>query len=169
LVYEENANPAKEGRLILLDPVYDQSTSTWTLAQVAETKTIGAVNDIAIIHEFLAYAAASKVAILKFEDDVLTELSTFSSTFIAQSLFTAPPSKHQAEEKLIVGDGMRSVLMLEIDDESGMIYGDDRDMATHQVVALAGIKDRGQGLVVADVCLISASASTLTYRVHPIS
>jgi DNA damage-binding protein 1 len=64
---------------------------------------------------------------------------------------------------------MRSVLMLEIDDESGMIYGDDRDMATHQVVALAGIKDRGQGLVVADVCLISASASTLTYRVHPIS
>jgi DNA damage-binding protein 1 len=168
LVYEENTNPAKEGRLILLDPVYDQSTATWTLTQVAETKTIGAVNDIAIIHEFLAYAAASKVAILKYEDDVLTELSTFSSTFIAQSLFTAPPSKHQAEEKLIVGDGMRSVLMLEIDDESGMIYGDDRDMATHQVVALAGIKDRGQGLVVADVSLNSASANTLTYRVHPI-
>jgi hypothetical protein len=46
---------------------------------------------------------------------------------------------------------MRSVLMLEVDDESGMIYGDDRDMATHQVVALAGIKDRGQGVVVADV------------------
>jgi DNA damage-binding protein 1 len=151
LVYEENASPAKEGRLLLLDPVHDRSTSTWTLEISAELKTVGAVNDITVIHEFLAYAAASKVSIMKFEDDVLTELSNFSSTFIAHSLFTAPPSKYQAEEKLIVGDGMRSVLMLEVDDESGMIYGDDRDMATHQVVALAGIKDRGQGVVVADV------------------
>jgi len=151
LVYEENASPAKEGRLLLLDPVHDRSTNTWTLEISAELKTVGAVNDITVIHEFLAYAAASKVSIMKYEDDVLTELSNFSSTFIAHSLFTAPPSKYQAEEKLIVGDGMRSVLMLEVDDESGMIYGDDRDMATHQVVALAGIKDRGQGVVVADV------------------
>ena len=151
LVYEENASPAKEGRLILLDPVHDRSNNTWSLNISAEMTTVGAVNDITLIHEFLAYAAASKVSIMSFENDTLTELSSFSSTFIAQSLFTAPPSKYQAEEKLIVGDGMRSVLMLEVDDESGMIYGDDRDMATHQVVALAGIKDRGQGVVVADV------------------
>jgi DNA damage-binding protein 1 len=151
LVYEENTTPAKEGRLLLLDPVHDRSTGTWSLDLVTEMTTVGAVNDITRIHEFLAYAAASKVSIMKLDDDTLTELSSFSSTFIAHSLFTAPPSKHQAEEKLIVGDGMRSVLMLEVDDESGMIYGDDRDMATHQVVALAGIKDRGQGVVVADV------------------
>lgn len=154
LVYEENASPAKEGRLLLLDPVHDRSAGTWSLDISAEMKTVGAVNDITIIHEFLAYAAASKVSIMKYEDDLLTELSSFSSTFIAHSLYTAPPSKYQAEEKLIVGDGMRSVLMLEVDDESGMIYGDDRDMATHQVVALAGIKDRGQGVVVADVSFL---------------
>jgi DNA damage-binding protein 1 len=151
LIYEENIHPAKTGRLLLLDPVVDRSTGSWTLNIITQLGTIGAVNDITVIHEFLAYAAASKVSIMKFEDNSLNELSSFSSTFIAHSLFTAPPSKYQAEEKLIVGDGMRSVLMLEIDDESGMIYGDDRDMATHQVVALAGIKDRGQGVVVADV------------------
>lgn len=175
LVFEENIHPAKTGRLLLLDPVLDRSTSTWTLNTVTQITTIGAVNDITVIHEFLAYAAASKVSIMKFEDDALQELSSFSSTFIAHSLFTAPPSKYQAEEKLIVGDGMRSVLMLEIDDESGMIYGDDRDMATHQVVALAGVKDRGQGVVVADVseshihCIRltqQGSANILTFRLR---
>jgi DNA damage-binding protein 1 len=87
----------------------------------------------------------------KFEDGALTELSRFSSTFVAQCLYTAPPWKHQAQEKLVVGDGMRSIIVLEIDDESGAIFSDQRDMATHQVSTMSSVKDRGQGTVIADV------------------
>lgn len=81
----------------------------------------------------------------------LTELSNFSSIFIAQHLYVAPRSKLHNEDRLVVGDGMRSVFTLDVDEESGKIFGDQRDMATHSVTALEGIRDGGEGVVIADV------------------
>ena len=60
-------------------------------------------------------------------------------------------SKLHNQDRLVVGDGMRSVFVLEVDDESGMIFGDQRDMATHSVTALECIRDGGDGVVIADV------------------
>ena len=82
-------------------------------------------------------------------------VSTFPSVFVAQSLFVASASKLHSDDRLIVGDGMRSVLSLEIDRDTGDINGDRRDMATHGIVAMQGVKDGGQAVVVADVCLAS--------------
>jgi hypothetical protein len=48
---------------------------------------------------------------------------------------------------------MRSVFALEVDEASGAIIADQRDMATHQVTALHGIQDVGQGVIIADVSL----------------
>ncbi len=81
----------------------------------------------------------------------LIELSAFSSAFIAQHLHVAARSKLHNEERLVVGDGMRSVFVLEVDEETANIYGDQRDMATHSVTALEGIRDGGDGVVIADV------------------
>lgn len=150
----EDVTPAAEGRLLLLEPVHDQTTGLWAIKDITQVKTIGAVRAITTIHGYLAFAASSTVMIHKFEDGSLTELSRFSSTFVAQCLYTAPPWRHQAQEKLVVGDGMRSVIVLEIDDESGMIFDDRRDMATHQISTMSKIRDRGQGAVIADVRLV---------------
>lgn len=142
---------AKEGRVILISPDFDQPPAKWTINIECETKTVGAVRDIATIHGFLAIASASKVSINRYDGTGLTEVSSFASTFIAQSLCTTPSSKHKADESLVIGDGMRSILTLDVDEESGKIYGDDRDMATHQVSTLSTISDQGSGVVVADV------------------
>lgn len=144
---------SKEGRVLLISPDFDQPPAKWTINIECETKTVGGVRDIATIHGFLAVASASKVSLNRYDGTGLTEVSNFASTFVAQSLCTAPPSKHKAEEALIVGDGMRSILVLDVDEASGKIYGDDRDMATHQVSTLSGISDQGSGVVVADVSL----------------
>jgi hypothetical protein len=46
---------------------------------------------------------------------------------------------------------MRSIFALEVDDESGTIYADQRDLATYQVMGLEGIHDNGQSVILADV------------------
>lgn len=46
---------------------------------------------------------------------------------------------------------MRSVFVLDVDEGSGLIYGDQRDMATHCVLGMEGIKDGGTGVVISDV------------------
>ena len=46
---------------------------------------------------------------------------------------------------------MRSIFVLEVDESSGEIFGDQRDMATHSVTALEGIRDGGDGVIIADV------------------
>lgn len=53
---------AKEGRILLVKPVYDDRTKAWTLTTVTSSKTVGRVNAIATIHGFLAIAAASTVS-----------------------------------------------------------------------------------------------------------
>jgi DNA damage-binding protein 1 len=50
-----------------------------------------------------------------------------------------------------VGDGMRSVFVLDVDEGNGVIHGDQRDMGTCQVLGMEGVKDGGEGVVVADV------------------
>ena len=84
----------------------------------------------------------------------IIELSAFSSTFVAQHLHVASRSKLHNEDRLVLGDGMRSVSVLDVDEASGKIFGDQRDMATHSVTALEGIRDGGEGVVIADVYLL---------------
>ena len=50
---------------------------------------------------------------------------------------------------------MRSITLIEVDEENGHLYPGNRDMATHQVTALESIKDRGEGCIIADVGLLS--------------
>ena len=63
----------------------------------------------------------------------------------------AARSKLYDKDRLVVGDGMRSLFVLDIDEDSGEVFGDQRDMATHSVTALEGIRDGGEGIVIADV------------------
>ena len=48
---------------------------------------------------------------------------------------------------------MRSIFVLEVDDGSGMVYADQRDLATHQVMALEGVQDGtgGHSVIISDV------------------
>lgn len=149
---DDTHSNAKEGRVLLISPNFDQPPAKWTINIETEIKTVGAVKDITTIHGFLAIAASSKVSIHRYNpNEGLEEVSTFSSTFVAHSLCTSPPSKQRKEDTLIVGDGLRSILALDIDEQTGKIYSDDRDMATHQVSTLSSINDQGPGVVVADV------------------
>ena len=66
---------------------------------------------------------------------------------------------------------MRSVFVLEVDEGSGMILSDQRDMATHQVTALERVQDGGEGVFIADVSLVTkvslmseGYSNLLTYR-----
>ena len=88
---------------------------------------------------------------LDLNPSTLKEVSTFSSVFVAQYLHIAPRSKLHSEDRLVIADGMRSVFALDVDEGSGKIYGDQRDMATHSVTALEGLRDGGDGVVIADV------------------
>ena len=88
---------------------------------------------------------------LDLNPNILKEVSTFSSIFVAQYLYISPRSKLHSQDRLIIADGMRSVFALDVDEGSGQIYGDQRDMATHSVTALEGLRDGGDGVVVADV------------------
>jgi DNA damage-binding protein 1 len=81
----------------------------------------------------------------------LREVSSFASTFVAQHLHVTPVSRFYPEERLVVGDGMRSIFVLEIDAGSGEVFGDQRDAATYQVLAMGGVKDGGKAIVISDV------------------
>lgn len=81
----------------------------------------------------------------------IKELSSFSSMFVAQHLRITPESNHHPEERLVVGDGMRSVFVLDVDMGSGEVYGDQRDMATYQVMGMEGVRDGGEGMIISDV------------------
>lgn len=146
-----NTINAKAGRIHLIEP--RKTGDAWQMTVKTTFETIGPVHDVKVIHGFLAVAAGSKVSIHRLDTSPfgLKEVSNFASMFIAQHLYVTPVSKLHAEERLVVGDGMRSIFVLEVDDGSGMIYADQRDLATHQVMALEGIQDGGQGVIIADV------------------
>lgn len=81
----------------------------------------------------------------------LEETSSWASAYVISSLSVLPPSHIRPEGALIVGDGMRSVIVLNVDEGDGMIYDDERNMATHGVAALGLLKDKGDAVVVSDV------------------
>ncbi|KAK8849708.1 hypothetical protein IAR55_005043 [Kwoniella newhampshirensis] len=139
-----------EGRVLLVEPKVDGDMCT--LRTVAQIATGGPVYDLAVIHGFLAIAAGSKVSInrLGLTPPSLAEVSSFSSAFIASYLAVTPKSKLHSEDRLILGDGMRSVIILEVDEGNGKIYDDQRDLATHSVLAMERVNDGGEGVIIAD-------------------
>lgn len=150
-LHASSSSLAKEGRVLLISPTVDPSTGQWSLDTDSECKTVGGVAAMTTIHGFLAVAAASTVTIYRYDGTELKQVSSFASIFIAADLYMLPPTKFKDEECLVVGDGMRSIIVLDIDEESGIIHDDDRNMATHQVRTMTGISDQGPAMVVADV------------------
>jgi len=155
--------------------------AVWSCDILESLTTVGPVHDLEVIHGFLAVAASSKVSTHTFQRPIrvnilaqvtvyrleqappnplyrqdtnpshLVQISSWASTFIAQHLRLTPKSKLHPEDRLVVGDGMRSISVLEVNEESGAIFSYDKDMATHSVMGLERIRDRGESVVIADV------------------
>ncbi|WVQ95773.1 hypothetical protein IAU59_002872 [Kwoniella sp. CBS 9459] len=162
----ESLVSVKEGRLILANvSVRDEAKEGLTadVSVTVELKTIGPVYDVAMIHGFLAVAAGSKVSVNRLDVSSspasLHEVSSFSSAFLASHLSVSPKSTLHPEDRLVIGDGMRSIIALNIDEGDGKIYDDQRDMATHSVVAMERVTDGGDGVVIAD-----GHSNILTFR-----
>ena len=164
----ESVIHAKTGRLLLLSANKDDATDSWSINLVHAHEMPGAVHDLVVIHGFLAVASASTVSwtpqfrcftdlaqllIYKFSPTgpTLEEMDRFSSTFSAEHLLVVPRTKLHSTSRLVIGDGMRSVCLFEVDEGNGALYSDDKDMTTHQVTALQSIKDHGEGCIIADV------------------
>ncbi|WVW86882.1 hypothetical protein I302_108937 [Kwoniella bestiolae CBS 10118] len=151
----------KQGRLLLLDILQkDEHGQEWEFRVVVEKMVEGPVYDLEVLHGFLAVASGSKVTINRLSPNppTLTEVSSFSSAFLASHL-TVVPSDIDGEDRLVLGDGMRSIIVLSVDEGSGKVYDDTRDMATHQVSAMGRVRDGGEGVVVGD-----GYSNILTFR-----
>lgn len=145
----------EKGRLLLMEAT--EANGKWALDVVETMDTNGAVFDAAVIHGFLVIASANKVSILRLQDGRLQETACFTFAFEAHHLSVL---RRDGTDLLVLGDAMRSIIVLEIDDESGEIRADHRDMAPHAVRALGTVKDTS-----VDVILTDANANLLTYRV----
>lgn len=145
----------EKGRLFLMEAT--ESNGKWGLDFVETVDMNGAVFDAAVIHGFLVIASANKVSILRLMDGELQETASFTFAFEAHHLSVL---RQDGNELLVLGDAMRSIIVLEIDDESGEIRADHRDMAPHAVRALGTVKDGRT-----DVILTDGNANLLTYRV----
>ncbi|WWD20338.1 hypothetical protein CI109_104814 [Kwoniella shandongensis] len=156
---DESLVNVREGRVVLVEP--KSEGDQYVMRVVAAIPTVGPVYDLAVIHGFLAIAAGSKVSInrLDLTPPGLTEISSFSSAFIASHLTVTPKSKLASEDRLVLGDGMRSIIILEVDEGNGKVYDDQRDLATHSVVAMERVTDGGEGVVIAD-----GHSNVLTFR-----
>ncbi|WWC92848.1 uncharacterized protein L201_007809 [Kwoniella dendrophila CBS 6074] len=170
--YEDDDNNylnVKQGRLLLIDIVKDKSKEKeedkYQLKVVVQKEVEGPVYDIEVIHGFLAIASGSRVTINRLSPTppTLTEISSFTSAFLASHLTVTPASKANTsitpEDRLVLGDGMRSIIVLSIDEADGKIYDDTRDLATHQVTAMGRIQDGGEGIVISD-----GYSNILTFR-----
>ncbi|OWZ42004.1 DNA damage-binding protein 1 [Cryptococcus neoformans C23] len=160
---EGNLAVVREGRVLLLEFKEGDAGSGWDIKVKAELATVGAVYALEEIHGFLAVAAGSKLTIHRLDHNPveLEETSSWASAYVISSLSVLPPSLMRPEGALIVGDGMRSVIVLNVDEGDGMIYDDERNMATHGVTALGLLKDKGDGVVISD-----AHSNLLTYRLN---
>jgi hypothetical protein len=78
----------------------------------------------------------------------LGEVSSYSSTFIAATLHVIP---WESEPYLVVGDTMRSIALLRIQTETGSVVPGDRSQAIDGVLALGGMHDGEDGVIVSDV------------------
>ncbi|WRT69742.1 uncharacterized protein IL334_006733 [Kwoniella shivajii] len=160
--YDESLVNVRQGRLLLIQYEEKGKDDEWELKIITEIKVDGPVYDIETIHGFLATATGSKVTIHRLTPSpspTLIELSSFSSAFLASKLTISPSSKDNTEDRLILGDGMRSIILLSVDEGDGKIYDDTRDLATHQVTALGRVHDGGEGVVISD-----GYSSILTFR-----
>jgi hypothetical protein len=75
-------------------------------------------------------------------------------------------------DRLVVGDGLRSIFVLEVDEESGQVVGEQRDMATYSVCAMEGVKDGGEGVIISDVSgflTCSSEVRSRPFRLLPMS
>lgn len=113
--------------------------------------------DCVAIHDFIAFAHGSKVEIWRFTDDEevetadnlgFTKLDSCSFAFEAHFLAV---SRGPEGDRLVVGDAMRSILVLDVDKKDGSITRNQRDMSSHAVRALAAVRDDGPGAIVTDV------------------
>lgn len=167
----------EKGRLLLFKPVLREGGDiegdgpSWSLDLVAaKDKDLAPVLDIISIHQFLAIATPSKVWILlptsnsgavpgasaetspdpaKLER-TFVELDKCTFAFAAQFLAVSPGGA-QGRDVLVVGDAMRSVLVLDVDPDSGAIAAHERCMDAHAVRSLAPVRDDGAGVVITDV------------------
>lgn len=99
----------------------------------------------------------------------LHQVSSFGSMFLASHLHIATsPDGYSDGDRLVIGDGLRSVFVLSVDPESGEIESDQRDMATHRVMRLAGVRDGGESVIIADVSCCSTGFSAVLIRLGPL-
>ncbi|GMK54981.1 hypothetical protein CspeluHIS016_0200370 [Cutaneotrichosporon spelunceum] len=145
----------EKGRLILMEAT--ETGGKWSLDFIQTLDTTGAVFDASVIHGFLVIASANKVSILRLTDGKLQETASFTFAFEAHYLSVL---RQGNTDLLVLGDAMRSIIVLDIDAESGEIRADHRDMAPHAVRALGTVKDGST-----DVILTDGNANLLTYRV----
>jgi len=155
---------AEKGRLILLEPLLLDGTDDdprWVLEVVAELDTPAPVRDCVTIHNFLAIASTAKVSILSLElhaeqqegnpDATVGKLvETAKCTFAFEADFLAV-SHAPDGDRLVIGDAMRSILVLDVDERDGYIKWDQRDMSSHSVRALCQVRDDGPGVIISDV------------------
>lgn len=79
----------------------------------------------------------------------LAEVSSFSNAFEPRYLATLGES--WSRDRLVVGDGMRSIIVLEISEGSGESFNSSRDMSAHSVRALGTMSDTEHDVVISDV------------------
>lgn len=124
----------------------------------------GPVYDTVVIHGFLAVATSTKVSILRLttQPPSLEEAASFAFAFETHHLAVVEIDK---EKRLVVGDAMRSIIVLSVDPESGDIVGDQRDMNAHLVRCLSAVHDVEPGVMIADVsCLFAHEKLTPELR-----
>lgn len=147
----------EKGRLLLIEAI--ETNGSWSFDVVETVETNGAVFDATVIHGFLVIASSTKASVLRFMDNTLQETAQFTFAFEAHYLDVL---KQDSKEMLVLGDAMRSIIVLEIDEESGEIRSDQRDMAPHAVRTLGTVRDAGAE----DVIFTDEHSNILTYRVE---
>lgn len=145
----------EQGRLFLMEA--SEKNGIWSLDFVETVDTNGAVFDATVIHGFLVIASSTKASVLRLLGGRLEETAAFTFSFEAHYLSVL---RDGSKELLVLGDAMRSIIVLEIDEESGEIRSDQRDMAPHSVRSLGTVRDGAR-----DVILTDENANLLTYRV----
>ncbi|CAK9784030.1 hypothetical protein CC85DRAFT_281947 [Cutaneotrichosporon oleaginosum] len=149
----------QKGRLLLMEAT--ELDGRWSLKVVEAVETNGAVFDATVNYGYLAVASANKVSIMKLSKNLqLQETASFTFAFEAHHLTVL--HKDFMRELLILGDAMRSIIVIELDNSSGEIFRDARDMSPHAVRALGtvgNLTNDDRHIILAD-----GNGNLLTYR-----
>lgn len=171
---EGSMNNVKRGRLLLLEAVYSFDDQSWSIKLQGELNVSGPVFAVQPVRDYVAIASQNKVSCVGYggstdrlqvtvynalkgsatSEIVFSETSTWGSAFVAEHLSLAPPDEGSSESSatLLVGDSMRSVSTLYVND-LGIIGDEKRDLSTHWVTGLHPIKDGGKAAIISDVSL----------------